>query len=485
MRHAATAQKGRAPRTFAALLLVAAAVAGLAFYAHRESQRGYAPPAAATAVAPAKNLGVPIGAIDAPVAEGVVGPRVTISGWTLDSAGIRAVEIRIDGKAFPARIGVARPDVAAQMPGYPGNPNGGFEFTGDFSPHPPAAGVNRRELTVVSIATDGREAVLGTRSLIEPSALTRWRAFAQKSGAAFFLLPATSGLDLGGIEELDTAYTPYMSATTRIGFRVPILYLRMTHGAAADYTFDPAWDPTHKCGARRIGDDALDTVTSQSVARSLPILVTLNGGIWADAFCDVPQWDVNDRLEQDPANCQWNQNNEVMPDDYLKNLPGSQDAPELARSLTFNVYAAKVRHYKKRNLQQAGRLLAKFAHDHPDLFVGVNLDPDTYMNPFFAEKQWYDYNPGTLRQFREWLAGSGPYAGRPAPGVPDLRRYRRTTPLTLSQVNAIAGRQWRTWDEVDAPRKFPRDSANGARPFWQDPWVHEWENFRRHVVHLH
>ena len=174
-----------------------------------------------------------------------------------------------------------------------------------------------------------------------------------------------------------------------------------------------------------------------------------------------------------------------MPDDYLKDLPGSQEAPELARSLTFNVYAAKVRHYKKRNLQQAGRLLAQFAREHPDLFVGVNLDPDTYINPFFAEKQWYDYNPGTLRQFREWLAGTGPYAGHPAPGVPDLRAYRRAKPLTLGEVNAIAGKHWRSWHEVDPPRAFPRDTANGARPFWQDPWVREWEVFRRHLVHLH
>ena len=115
----------------------------------------------------------------------------------------------------------------------------------------------------------------------------------------------------------------------------------------------------------------------------------------------------------------------------------------------------------------------------------MNLDPDTYLNPFFAERQWYDYNPGTLRQFREWLAGSGPYAGRPVPGVPDLRAYRRQHPLTLADVNRLAGRHWKTWHEVDPPRAFPRDVANGARPFWQDPWTREWEVFRRHIVHLH
>ena len=52
----------------------------------------------------------------------------------------------------------------------------------------------------------------------------------------------------------------------------------------------------------------------------------------------------------------------------------------------------------------------------------MNLDPDTYVNPFFEERQWYDYNPGTLRQFRHWLAGTGPYAGKTDGVDPDLRR---------------------------------------------------------------
>ena len=320
------------------------------------------------------------------------------------------------------------------------------------------------------------------RSLVEAQARERWAWLDARGATPFYLLPALSGIDLGGAVELDTIYAPYESATLRAGFRVPTLYLRMTKGAAADYVFDPDWDSTRKCGARRIGDDALNHVLAHAQAKRLPVLVTLNGGIWADAYCDVPEWDINDKLEQDPANVQWNEKNEAMPDGHLKDLPGSQEAPELARSLTFNVHAAAVRHYKKRNLQQAGALLARFMAAHPDLFVGVNLDPDVYLNPFFAEQQWYDYNPGTLRQFREWLAGSGPYAGRTTPGVPDLRAYRRARPLTLADVNRIAGQQWRSWNEVDPPRAFPR---TGARPFWQDPWTHEWEVFRRHLVHLH
>ena len=108
-----------------------------------------------------------------------------------------------------------------------------------------------------------------------------------------------------------------------------------------------------------------------------------------------------------PANCQWTQDNEVLPDDYRQNLPGSTPSPELARSLTYNVYATKVRHYKRRNLQAAAAIIAAFARAHPTLFAGVVLDADTYMNPFVRDGRWYDYNPGMLKQFRHWLAGSG------------------------------------------------------------------------------
>jgi hypothetical protein len=171
-----------------------------------------------------------------------------------------------------------------------------------------------------------------------------------------------------------------------------------------------------------------------------------------------------------------------MPDDFLSHLPGSQEAPELARALTLNVYARRVRDCKRRNLQQAARVIAEFAHAQPELLIGVNLDPDVYINPFFTGTQWYDYNPGTLRQFRHWLAGSGPYAGAGEPGVPDLSRYRRAYPLSLDDVCALARQRFASFDEIDPPRAFPHEPKDAH---WNDPWVAEWEVFRRHLVSLH
>jgi hypothetical protein len=423
-----------------------------------------------------------IGWIDEPRDEGIVGPRVRITGWALAAQGIARVEARIDGHAVRARYGLPRHDVAAVRPGYPDNPYGGFEIVGDFSPYAAPPRIVRRTLVIVVIAADGGETELGRRTLVEPSVHDRWRFLANRPSEPFFLVPALSGVAAGGAYGLETWYSAYTSATTRIGMRVPILPLRATRGAAGDWDFDPDFDVSRRHGTRSVVDDALSHVLEHARDARIPVLVTLNAGIWADASGTCPQWDVIDRLEEDPVNCQWNERDEVMPDDWLAHLPGSQSSPELARALTLNVYAHDVRRYKKRNVQAAASRIAQFMRAHADLVVGVNLDPDVYINPFFAEAQWYDYNPGTLAQFRDWLRGSGPYAGDVGAAFPDLSGLARDPPLALDGVRALACRPFASWDDVDPPRAFSRDPAH---PYWRDPWVREWETFRRHLVALH
>ena len=83
--------------------------------------------------------------------------------------------------------------------------------------------------------------------MIEPAAFERWRAFAAVDATPFHLLPALSGLALGAAAGLDTHYADYASPTTRIGTRIPVLYLRTTRGAAHDYAFDPDWDVERRC----------------------------------------------------------------------------------------------------------------------------------------------------------------------------------------------------------------------------------------------
>ncbi|MDQ6618558.1 MAG: hypothetical protein M3Z31_02480 [Pseudomonadota bacterium] len=485
------ASPGRTWPLFLAILGLVAALAGVELYALWTRGRAQAPPAPSVAGVAIPQADIPagiIGDINSPYGGIRRSAQVALFGWALDHAGIEAIEVHIDGHVYAARYGIARTDVLEARPGYPDSARGGYEWSADLSALGAPTNADQRTIEVVAVARDGRRRVIGTRELIEPAALARFTDTAttrRTDAAPFYILPALSAIGLRGAYELDTWYAAYASSTVRTGMRVPILYLRTTRGAAKDFVFDPDWDIERRCGERRIAEDSLGATIAHAVEHHLPVLFTLNGGVWADASCDVPQWDVNDHLEQDVANCQWNEKNAVMPDDYLKHLPGSQDAPELARSLTFNVYAREVRHYKRRNLQQAGAMIASFAREHPDLFIGVNLDPDTYINPFFEGSQWYDYNPGTLRQFREWLSGTGPYTGRTDKDVPDLSRYRRPKPLTLTEAGRLAGRAFANWNEVDPPRAFPREPTAGRPAYWDDPWTREWETFRRHLVDLH
>ena len=478
-------------RALLAVVAVAVAVAGIEFYAltqHGRPRETVAAPAApSTAPAPA------IGWIDSPPGDTLVGPALAINGWALDRAGVAAVEVRVGARKFPATTGIARADVAQANPGYPDSARAGFSFTGDFSAEFAADPAGAHTLAIVVVARDGREIVLTRRHLISPAAMARWRALLDAApplaDRKMTFLMMSSGVAAGGAAGIAAAYRPYLSRTMRVGLSVPILYLRTTTGAGGDWTFDPDFDIAHKCKDRPVAEDALNGVIAFAVANELPVQFILNGGIWADASCDIPEWDVNDHLEQDAANCQWTQNNEVLADDYRQNLPGSTPSPQLGRSLTYSVYATKVRQYKRRNLQAAAAIIAAFARAHPTLFAGVVLDADTYMNPFVRDGRWYDYNPGMLEQFRHWLAGSGPYAGGGGRGVPDLSSYRRAPVLSLADVNRLARRQWATWNDVDPPRTFPGTGATsvpaGGKPFWDDPWFVEWDSFRRHIVGLH
>jgi hypothetical protein len=492
------------------------ALAGVEFYAiHKYGRVGQmspgGPPAAtatATAPAPATATPTPVtdalapiaplpaaplpeGWLDEPAAESIVGTKIAMNGWALAKGGIARVEVRVDDRVFEARYGTAREDVAKVKPDFPDNPNGGFTFEGDFADLSPM----RHDVTVVAIAKSGRETVLARRSLIPPAAMAQWKALLDERPALarqpFYFLMMTSGVGIGGAHEVESQYTDYRSRTQKVGMSVPILYMRTTRGSKADWTFDPDFDiNAAKCGTHAVAEDTLTNVMRFAVEKRVPVQFILNGGIWGDASCETPEWDLTDHLEEDKANVQWTEKDEVFPDDYLKGHAGSTESPQLARSLTYNVYAKSVRAYKKRNLQAAATLVARFAREHPDLFVGIVLDSDTYMNPFFRGHKTFDYNPGMLRQFRDWLRGTGPYAGRPEGGAPDLRAYRRKTVYTLPQVAAIARQGWASWEQVDPPREFPGSYITPEVPpgklrIWDDPWWHLWEEFRKHIVDLH
>jgi hypothetical protein len=234
------------------------------------------------------------GAVDTPAAEAVVDTTLHVAGWALDADGIRSVEIRIDGRLYEARYGIARPDVAAAKPGFPNSAAAGFEFGGDFSDLDPV----RHSVSIVAINRLGRETILGTRSLIPPQAMSLWRSLLDDHPALaalrFRFLMMTSGVSAGGASEIESTYQSYYSATNAVGTDVPILYLRTTKGVSGDWQFDPDFDLTRKCKDRPVAEDNLHGVIQYAIDKRLPVQFILNGGIWADASCDTPEWDVKD-----------------------------------------------------------------------------------------------------------------------------------------------------------------------------------------------
>ena len=134
-------------------------------------------------------------------------------------------------------------------------------------------------------------------------------------------------------------------------------------------------------------------------------------------------------------------------------------------------YNERFRAYKKRNLEAAVAHIVAHLRRHPRHAVWINLDSDNYINPWFKERQWYDYNPQTLRQFREWLTGSGPYASGAT-----LAGEGLAPSLDLPGINRLAKGQWTALAEVDAPR---------GPLVADDPWYQVWIRFKRHLVARH
>ncbi|MCL2872864.1 MAG: hypothetical protein FWF41_07830 [Betaproteobacteria bacterium] len=468
-----------------ACLLIFAAVGSCCLHLHFTSL--FAPPiqapVATLTTKPAAQL---IGALDTPAQESLTGRTLELSGWAFDPTGIRSVEIRFPNAMYPATLGILRNDVRDTMPQHPGIERSGFEAR--ITLPDSFLTLDRQPIEIVATNQNGIAKTLARRSWLPAFP----KVSSTPSNRKFHLLMMLSALPLGGGIEVDTFYRDYLSPTIKTGAAIPILYMRTTKGPQGDWAFDPAFDlKAHRCDDRFVADDTLDGVIAFAIEKKTPIQFILNGGIWGNASCTFSERDLTDHLADDPTRCQWTQDNSIYPHNFLSSLPGSTESPRLARSLSYHVYNKEMRAYKKRNLQAAARRVAVFAKEHPDLFVGITLDADTYMNPFFAGRATFDYNPGMLRQFREWLQGTGPYSGkRTDPSVPDLSAYRRAQPLTLEQVNAIAGRHWQRWEEVDPPRPSPElmtDMASAATitQVWENPWWQLWDTFRKHIVHLH
>ncbi|MBK6394211.1 MAG: hypothetical protein IPF73_05620 [Betaproteobacteria bacterium] len=83
----------------------------------------------------------------------------------------------------------------------------------------------RHDVVVVAVAKNGRESVIARRSLIPPAAMTQWKALLDERPAlasrTFYFLMMTSGVTLGGADEIREQYVDYVSRTQRVGMAFP------------------------------------------------------------------------------------------------------------------------------------------------------------------------------------------------------------------------------------------------------------------------
>lgn len=283
---------------------------------------------------------------------------------------------------------------------------------------------------------------------------------------------ATTEMLRKGLPDLTELRRMAEGGCARFGIHTRVEYLRTTRGKESDYIFDPDFpDRLRFQKSKEMTTTSLREALAMADRHAVPMRILLDGGVWADAHFSFPEYDITDWLEQGDRNVQWNQFGKAEKDDALRGLAGSHDNPELARVMNLSIYNQQYRHYKKRNLQAAIKLIADYNRRHPTRPVSVTFDPDLYINPWFYLKQWYDYNPDTLRQFREWLTHTGPYS-------PDGKLagtgYRKR--LDLEAINRIAKAAWQKIDEVDPPRE---------RPNYDDSWHQIWTIFKRHLVGRH
>ncbi|MBK9606793.1 MAG: hypothetical protein IPO58_10420 [Betaproteobacteria bacterium] len=336
------------------------------------------------------------------------------------------------------------------------------------------AGIHRLQIRVK--AADGAETVIPAQ-LVANSPASRDRRHAGQTCQRDPLLvfyPAGPGTiaGLGTQREALSLRDLVDGPCVRTGMRIRVEYLRTTRGRDHDYAFDPTFKSARvRVPGKSMTTAGLDEALQLAARHHMPLLVSLDGGVWADSAFAAPEWDVVDHLEDDENAVQWNQSGRSERDDALANMPGATSQPQVARMLSLNVYNERFRAYKKRNLQAAVAHIARHLQRHPKHAVWINLDSDNYINPWFKETQWYDYNPATLRQFREWLTGDGPYA---AGG--QLAEERLSPSLDLAAINRIAKAGWSGLADVDAPRG-PLAAA--------DPWQGLWTRFKRHLVARH
>jgi hypothetical protein len=183
-----------------------------------------------------------------------------------------------------------------------------------------------------------------------------------------------------------------------------------------------------------------------STISNTPVLFHMNGGNWGQAGSQHPEILA---MRQNKSNCQWDQENVCHP---IKYNPGPND-----RFWSFWPNSDWER-FRERNIKQALEVIYNWWQNNPDLLVGFSTDSEIHLNYNTFEKtneggykSYFDYNPGTIQQYREWAQAN----------------------WTLEDFNKRCGKNFDSWSKVDAPRN--EDGVVGQKG---NAWWETWTDFR-------
>ena len=352
--------------------------------------------------------------------------------------------VRVDGTSYPARIGIARPDVAKAKAGHPRQRQRRLRVHGRLRHVFPRTAA-RRPASRSRSSPSRRTAASACSARAASSIRARSRAGAPSRRATrrrSTCCPRCRASTSAARSELDTIYAPYLSPTVARGLprahplpahdqgRGRRLRLRSRLGSQAQVRRAAHRRRFAQRRARALRRRRSCRCWSRSTAASGPTRI---------ATC--PQWDVNDKLEQDvaqlPVEREERGDARRLTSRTCRDRRRRRSSRARSRSTSTRTTCATTR---SATCSRRAPLLAAFARDASRTCSSASTSTPTVPQSVLRA------NSSGTTTTRARCASSA--NGSPAPGrtrdarrrgVPDLRAYRRAQPLTLAEVNALAG----------------------------------------------
>jgi len=267
---------------------------------------------------------------------------------------------------------------------------------------------------------------------------------------------------------------------------VTSFFLQSTQGNYYDYVYEPGTPPDDPSDERGW---ELDRMMKVAIATDIPMGSHVNGMPWGDSTTQsldvlhnyLEKYDAGDGpgsfLQRDRQGRIRTGTSTNPAADERTDMLGA-----LEMQLTLSPYATLLRSYWERNLRQAVRL-AQYQRDlRPDLVVFLSGSSEVGFD-IHANVDFCDYSRWSAAEFRDWLLGTGPYAGAPQyANLQALNRAFGTTSPGSGPVPAGFPHTTTTFASMTPPiltdGVAPRLNPNTRR----GRWFLKWHQFRVHQV---